>query len=50
MSPKIPTRGRIGKLAETIEEEISKDILNNLFQDYSDSLKGEEVANWVNQI
>ena len=47
MSPKIPTNGRIGKLAKTIEEELSIEVLNTLFQDFSNSLKGEELAKWV---
>ena len=47
MSPTIPTKGRIGKLAKTIEEEISTEVLNDLFQDYSTSLQGQKLAKWV---
>ena len=47
MSPTIPTSGRIGKLAKMIEEETSKEITEDLFQDYSNSLKGEGLAKWV---
>ena len=47
MSPIIPTAGRIGKLAQTIEEETSREVLNTLFQDFSSSLQGEKLARWV---
>jgi hypothetical protein len=47
MSPIIPTKGRIGKFAKTIEEETSQEILNDLFQDYSTSLQGQKLAKWV---
>ena len=47
MSPIIPTTGRIGKLAKTIEEETSKEGLDDLFQDYSNSLQGKKLAKWV---
>jgi hypothetical protein len=47
MSPTIPVTGRIGKLAKTIEEETSEEILHGLFQDFSNSFKGKEIAKWV---
>jgi hypothetical protein len=47
MTSTIPTSGRIGKLATTIREETSKEILNTLFQDFSNFLKGLELSEWV---
>jgi hypothetical protein len=47
MTPTIPTSGRIGKLAKTIEEETNKVVLDKLFQDFSNSLMGEKLAKWV---
>jgi hypothetical protein len=47
MSPMIPTKGRMGKLAIIIEEETSSEILKNLFEDYSSTLKREELSRWA---
>ena len=44
MSPKIPTTGRIGKLAKTIEEETSMKTQDKLFLDFSNSLAGENMG------
>ena len=47
MCPTIPSTGRLGSLAKIIVKETNEEVFNELFQDYSNSLKGEKQAEWV---
>jgi hypothetical protein len=46
MCPTMPS-GRLGNLIKTIAEETNDGILDDLLKEYSTSLKGGELSNWV---